>query len=162
MPPSPAPLPAHGLVWERGSGSLHRLTERAYIDIVNPSSQAAERVSVGGSRFYPDLDLVEAEIATYPASTVILTGATHGVDAAVRAAALRHHLELHVYSPRFEAYPTHTAAYFARNEELIDDATRMVSFWDGISTGTAQAIEYAKSRGIPISIRPPRAPLSSA
>jgi hypothetical protein len=143
-------------IWTTGAGAKHYLTARAHIDIVNPGPGGSERISVGGSRNYPDLEAIEVEIATYPPTTIILTGATFGVDAAVRAAALRHHLELHIYSPRFDGYPTREAAYFARNENIIDDATRLVAFWDGVSTGTAQALAYARARGIPVSVHSPR------
>jgi hypothetical protein len=139
--------------WTTGWGTRHYLTARAHIDIVNGGQDGYERVSIGGSRNYLDLDVIETEIATYPANTIILTGATYGVDAAVREAAIRHHLELRVYSPRFEGYPTRADAYFARNENIIDDATRLVCFWDGVSTGTAQAIAYARERNLPVSVR---------
>jgi hypothetical protein len=128
-------------------------TLRARVDVFNPHTLPGARVSVGGSRHYPDLKAVAREIASYAPNTVILTGSTHGVDAAARAAALRHGLELRVYRPRFSQYPTRTDAYFARNRAIVDDATHLVSFWDGTSLGTAQAIAYAHTRGLSVSIR---------
>lgn len=129
---------------------------RARIEIFNPTSSPGERISIGGSRTYNDLAAIEREIASYPQNTVILTGATFGVDAAVRASALRHGLELRVYHPLFAAYATKTDAYFARNRAIIDDATRLVSFWDGLSSGTAQALAYARKKGLSVSVRPSR------
>jgi hypothetical protein len=128
----------------------------ARIDVFNPRVFTLERVSIGGSRAYPDLDAIEQEILTHPLGTIILTGSTHGVDVAVRASALRHGLTLRVYRPRFSLHATKAQAYFARNRNIVDDATRLVSFWDGTSVGTKQAIDYARERGMPVSIRLPR------
>ena len=143
------------------AAALRRLTADALIEIFNPGPASGEQVSVGGSRTYPELQAVEREVASYPPGTVILTGDTFGVDAAARQAALRHGLELRVYHPRFENHPTRTAAYFARNRQIIADASRLVSFWDGVSVGTSQAIDCARSCGVPVSVRRPPAGLGA-
>ena len=59
---------------------------------------------------------------------------------------------MHVYTARFEKYPTAEAAYFARDEEMIRDADRVVVFWNGCSPGTGHEVEYAKEIGKPIEI----------
>ena len=140
--------------WRHRDHSGHRiLTTASIVDIVHPGMGTGDAVSIGGSRRYPDLRAVFQEVRALPADTLVLTGATHGVDAAVREAALRTGLELRVYSPRFNQFPATEAAYFARNNDLVGDATRLVSFWDGTSTGTAQAIDHALMLGKPVDIR---------
>jgi nucleoside 2-deoxyribosyltransferase len=59
---------------------------------------------------------------------------------------------MHVYTARFEKYPTAEAAYFARDEEMIRDADRVVVFWNGCSPGTGHEVEYARAIGKPIEI----------
>lgn len=45
------------------------------------------------------------------------------------------------YEPRF---------FFTRNKQLVDQADRVVCFWDGKSNGTADVIRYAKKVGKPL------------
>jgi hypothetical protein len=70
-----------------------------------------------------------------------------------RGCALRTGLELRVYIPRLDQFPASEAAYFARSNDIVGDATRLVSFWDGTSTGTAQAIDHALMVGKPVDLR---------
>jgi hypothetical protein len=140
--------------WRHRDHNGHRfVTTASIVDIVHPGMGTGDAVSIGGSRRYPGLRAVFQEVRALPADTLVLTGATHGVDAAVREAALRTGLELRVYIPRFDQFPASEAAYFARNSDIVGDATRLVSFWDGTSTGTAQAIDHALMVGKPVDLR---------
>ena len=51
-----------------------------------------------------------------------------------------------------EEFPTEEAAYFARDEELIRSADRVIEFWDGKSAGTAHELEYARALGKPVEL----------
>lgn len=76
--------------WRHRDHNGHRiLTTASIVDIVHPGMGTGDAVSIGGSRRYPDLRAVFQEVRALPTDTLVLTGATHGVDAAVREAALR-------------------------------------------------------------------------
>lgn len=132
---------------QHGGGSFK--TPHATVDVVNPGRGTGERVFIGGSRKFEDLARVTRTVAALPASTLVLTSATHGASAAVRAAALERGLELHVWNPVFDQ-PTREAAFFARDKELVDAADRVVSFYDGSSIGTNHEVGYAKLIGKPV------------
>jgi hypothetical protein len=86
--------------WRHRDHSGHRIvTTASIVDIVHPGMGTGDAVSIGDSRRYPDLRAVCQEVRALPADTLVLTGATHGVDAAVREAALRTGLELRVNPP---------------------------------------------------------------
>ena len=44
------------------------------------------------------------------------------------------------------------AAGIIRNKLIINDATHIIAFWDGISKGTANSLKLAEKRNLPIKI----------
>ena len=152
-----ASITSTGASWNRDwvageHGGESFKTADAIVDIVNPQPIKVEAVFVGGSRGFEDQDAVTTKIASLQKGSVVLVSPTHGAAAAVRNAALKLGLEMHVHTARFEKYPTAEAAYFARDEEMIRDADRVVVFWNGCSPGTGHEVEYAKEIGKPIEI----------
>jgi hypothetical protein len=139
--------------WVTGEhrGASFKTTD-AIVDVVNPQQIKVEAVFFGGSRGFEDQDVLTTKIASLHMGSVVLVSPTHGATAAVRTAALRLGLEMHVYTARFEKYSTAEEAYFARDEEMIRDADRVVVFWNGCSPGTAHEVEYAKEIGKPIEV----------
>jgi len=75
---------------------------------------------------------------------VIRTYAAAGVDIAAAADV----------SPRpfFNHFPTKEAAYFARDEEIIRSADRVIALWDGSSSGTAYELDFARQIGKPVEL----------
>ena len=51
-----------------------------------------------------------------------------------------------------DRYPTAADAYFARDEEMIRSADRVLAFWDGESAGTAHELAYARRLSKPIDL----------
>ena len=49
-------------------------------------------------------------------------------------------------------HPTAEEAYFARDEEMIRSADRVLAFWDGESAGTAHELIYARKLSKPIDL----------
>jgi hypothetical protein len=122
-------------------------TDRAHVDVVNPRPRPGLRVFVGGSRTITDRAAIASKISQLPRNAVVLTSRTHGAAAAVRDAVLEHRLHMQVWTARMERFPTREAAYFARAEEMIRWADRVIAFWDGESTGTSHELEYARRLG---------------
>ena len=152
-----ASITSTGASWNRDwvagehGGESFKTTD-AIVDVVNPQQIRVETVFIGGSRGFADQDAVTRKIATLRKGSVVLVSPTHGATAAVRKAALELGLEMHIYTARFEKYPTAEAAYFARDEEMIRDADRVVVFWNGRSPGTGHEVQYAKAIRKPIEI----------
>ncbi len=150
-------IPRTGASWNRDwvagehGGESFKTTD-AIVDVVNPQQIKVEKVFVGGSRGFADQDAVTTKIAALQKGSVVLVSPTHGATAAVRTATLELGFEMHVYTARFEKHPTAEAAYFARDEEMIRHADRVVVFWNGCSPGTAHEVEYAKAIGKPIEV----------
>src|SRR6266851_5176027 len=127
-------------------------TTDAIVDVFNPQHIKVGKVFVGVSRGFADQDAVTTKIAALQKGLIVLVSPTHGATAAVRKAALELGLEMHIYTARFEKYPTAEAAYFARDEEMIRDADRVILFWNGCSPGTGHEVAYARGIGKPIEI----------
>lgn len=112
------------------------------------------RVAIVGSRNYPNkldvLDYVDA----LPNGTVVITGGATGVDSWAEEAARDNWLEVVVHLPDWKTHGK--AAGPIRNRTIVQDAGRVVAFWDGLSRGTASTIQIARELGKPVEVIEPR------
>jgi hypothetical protein len=139
--------------WTNGEhGGFAFTTETARVDVVNPQPARHVRVFAGGSRSIGDRGVIDAKIKALPRCAVILTSRTHGASAAIRDATIRCGLRLEVWTAMTDRYATAEDAYFARDEEMIRSADRVLAFWDGESAGTAHELSYARSLSKPIDL----------
>src|SRR6266849_4582579 len=139
--------------WTAGEhGGFAFTTETARVDVVNPQQPRQLRVFAGGSRTIGDCELIESKLKALPPCAVILTSRTHGASAAVRDATMRLGLRLEVWTAMTDRFPTAEDAYFARDEEMIRSADRVLAFWDGESAGTAHELTYARRLSKPIDL----------
>jgi len=139
--------------WTAGEhGGFAFTTETARVDVVNPQQPRHLRVFAGGSRTLADRELIVSKLRALPRSAVILTSRTNGVSAAVRDATIRLGLRLEVWTAMTDRYLTAADAYFARDEEMIRSADRVLAFWDGESAGTAHELTYARRLSKPIDL----------
>jgi len=127
-------------------------TETARVDVVDPQPTRHPRIFAGGSRTIDDRELIDAKLKALPRCAVILTSRTHGASAAVRDATMRLGLRMEVWTARTDRHPTAEDAYFARDEEMISSADRVLAFWDGESAGTAHELTYARRLLKPIDL----------
>jgi hypothetical protein len=145
--------PSWNREWTAGEhGGFAFATETARVDVVNPQRPRHLRVFAGGSRTIADRELIESKLKALPRSAVILTSRTSGVSAAVRDATIRLGLRLEVWTAMTDRYLTAADAYFARDEEMIRSADRVLAFWDGESAGTGHELTYARSLSKPIDL----------
>lgn len=99
------------------------------------------KVAVIGSRGIKELDLEKY----LPEDTCeIISGGAKGVDSLAEAYALRHHIAVKKYLPDYSRYGR--AAPLVRNREIVESCDVLLAFWDGMSTGTAYTVKYAKSK----------------
>ena len=101
------------------------------------------RVLITGSRKFPDLDLVKVFVKTLPLDTILLNGKSEGVENVARNQALFQDLIVLDYPADYDKYGKE--AWKIRNHRLIDLADEVHIFWDGVSIGTKDSIDYAKS-----------------
>lgn len=139
--------------WTPGEhGGFTFTTETARVDVVNPRPARHLRVFAGGSRSIVDRELIDSKLKALPRCAVILTSRTNGASAAVRDATMRLGLRLEVWTAKTDRYPTAEEAYFARDEEMIRSADRVLAFWDGESAGTSHELTYARRLSKPIDL----------
>ena len=139
--------------WTPGEhGGFAFTTETARVDVVDSEPTCHPRVFAGGSRTIVDRELIDSKLKELPCCAVILTSRTHGASAAVRDATMRLGLRLEVWTAMTDRYPTAEDAYFARVEEMIRSADRVLAFWDGKSAGTAHELTYATGFAKPIDL----------
>ena len=125
-------------------------TETAHVDVVN--SKYGPRIFIGGSRTFSDPIAIAGRISLRPRDAIVLTSRTLGASAAVRDAVRNRGLQLEVWTALLDRFPTTELGYFARDEEMIRSADRVIAFWDGCSPGTAHELDYARQIGKPVEL----------
>jgi hypothetical protein len=111
------------------------------------------RVAIVGSRDYPDLTEVHDFVATLPPGTVVVSGGARGVDRASIAAAKALGFAWQEFNADWKTLGRR--AGYVRNREMIPTVGRVVCFWDGVSRGSADAVDVARKHGIEVEVRMP-------
>lgn len=99
------------------------------------------KIAIVGSRDFARLDLVTAYIEALPMDTVVVSGGARGVDSVAVEAAERRGLVTVTYPADWDAYGK--GAGFIRNQLIVDQADKVVAFWDGKSKGTRDTMRKA-------------------
>lgn len=110
----------------------------------------SERVVVVGSRDFPDEEMVAEHVTNLPPDTVVISGGASGVDTWAEQAAEFAGLETDIYPADWEAHGKR--AGYVRNRTMVEEADRIVAFWDGESRGTRHSIKLAMESGKPLDI----------
>jgi len=77
-------------------------------------------------------------------------GCKSGGDALIKKYCDENQYELVEHLPDWNLHGK--KAGFLRNQLIIDDATHLIAYWDGVSKGTLSSIKMAEKKGIPIKI----------
>lgn len=113
------------------------------------------KVAIVGSRGFLPLDAVGAWMrCSLPRDTIVVSGGARGVDLAALEQAHALGMVTVVYAPEWRR-PDGTinrGAGFARNQLIVDQADRVVAFWDGQSRGTLDTIRRAAKAGKPVTL----------
>jgi hypothetical protein len=112
------------------------------------------RIAIVGSREYPKLDLVRSYVRSLEPGTVVISGGAKGVDSEAEKQARDFGLEVVVYPADWNRYGK--TAGFVRNRTIVEDADRVVAFWDGDSRGTINTISLAVKMGKSLEIIGPK------
>jgi hypothetical protein len=116
-----------------------------------------KNIAIVGSRKYPRLDLVTRLVwGILEPRRHIITGDAAGVDATVAewvALLAKNESSSHSLEVIRAMWSRHgKAAGTIRNAEIIKRAEAVIAFWDGASAGTADTIQAATAKDLPIYI----------
>ena len=78
----------------------------------------------------------------------IITGEASGVDTIAKNWAKSHHIEYAGFPANWKVHGK--SAGMIRNHEMCDFADMLISFYDGKSSGTKEAIDYMHKMGKPV------------
>ena len=84
----------------------------------------------------------------------IIAGGAKGVDQLAKAYANSHGLDFVEFLPYhlLDKVPFSSKYFFIRNKQMIDNADKVLVFWDGKSKGTEYGIKYSQKIAIPVMV----------
>jgi len=118
------------------------------VAIVGSRSMGTDQESIDAIKY--QLDMLKEDDWN-----VIISGGAKGVDSIAKEWAVGEGIDFILYKPYhlIDTKMTYTPRFFfTRNKQIVDNADKLIIFWDGISNGTRDVIRYAQKRGKPIQI----------
>lgn len=113
-----------------------------------------DKIAVVGSRNWKDLLKIKNFIDTLDEETVVISGGAIGVDRAAEQLAKMRGLETKIFPADWKKYGR--SAGMRRNNDIVNEADRIVAFWDGESKGTYHTICLSAKAGKPLLIFLPK------
>lgn len=113
------------------------------------------KIAVVGSRQFKDKQFVFNKVTSifynenHSSKPEFISGGALGVDSWAEECILGH-TPKKIFKPEWEKYGKR--AGFLRNELIINEADKIIAFWDGESKGTKHSIDLAIKAGKPIDI----------
>ena len=108
------------------------------------------KIGIIGSRKFRDIIAVDTilELELMPKfhnNLTIISGGASGIDNHVKSLCKTHGVPLIEYKPDFtNCY--NVKQYHLRNDKIIEEADRVIAFWDGDSKGTKSVIQKCLER----------------
>ena len=112
------------------------------------STETITRIAIIGSRNYPLPEQVRnfvKELSQHNDELTIVSGGARGVDSIAVEAAEAAGAKTKVWPADWEKHGR--KAGILRNYDIVNDAQRVVAFWDLQSRGTMHSMRIAKERG---------------
>jgi hypothetical protein len=106
-------------------------------------------VAIVGSRSFKDFDLLTITLNKLKIHEIISGGAV-GADFLAEQYAQQHNIKTRIIKPEYKKYSR--VAPIIRNKSIVDNSDLIIAFWNGISRGTKNVIEYAKKTNKKIEI----------
>ena len=103
------------------------------------------KIIIAGTRTFKDYQLLKNVVnhSKFKNIDVILSGGARGADSLGERYALENNVRLDVHHALWEKYGK--SAGYRRNEEMTQNATGAIIFWDGRSKGTEHMINLART-----------------
>lgn len=112
------------------------------------------KVAIIGSRGFPRPNLVRGLVRRLPSDTIVVSGACpNSPDEWAADEARLTWLKVIEYPAEWDKHGKR--AGFLRDIKIIQEADRVVAFWDGVSKGTKHGIDEARRLGKPLMIVSP-------
>lgn len=114
------------------------------------------RLIIAGGRNFNDYDYMQRccmaviDKLSKDYDIIVVSGHAQGADMLGERFANEQDLILEVYPADWKAH--YRSAGFRRNEQMGDISDCLIAFWDGRSHGTRHMIEYAKSKGLDVTV----------
>ena len=111
------------------------------------------RVLVSGSLSFDDYELLRFTLDRLLAgreNVVVVTGGATGAESLGERYANERGFGIKQFLADWQTYGR--GAKLIRNTQMIEAADHAVFFWDGQSKGTAEAVEKAEARSIPVEV----------
>jgi hypothetical protein len=112
-----------------------------------------ERIIICGSRTFNDRDFLFRKmdrLCVRFTDIVVLSGAARGADAYGEEWAFYWWWTVMRYHPDYKLHGN--MAPFVRNQEMVENADRLVAFWNGRSGGTKDVIRKARKWGVKVKV----------
>ena len=110
------------------------------------------RLAVVGGRDFDDYDLMCDILNDYKdhGIDIIISGGAKGADSLAERYAVDNDIDIMVLEADWESHGR--SAGPIRNQEIIEQSTDVVAFWNGKSRGTKHSIGLAKKKGCPCAV----------
>lgn len=112
------------------------------------------RLLICGSRGFDDAGLMSTKLSAIVSAVkepiTVLSGCARGADQLGELWAADRGYPIDMYPVDWDR--SRHAAGLRCNQEMIDSATHVVAFWDGLSRGTERVINLAKTKGLPLRV----------
>lgn len=119
------------------------------------------KVAIIGSRTYTDyvkmkklLDSILVGLSAVGSPMCILTGGAVGADSLAMQWCKENNIECEVFLPDYKKVKPPQFAPLKRNEQIVQNADKVIAFWDGYSKGTLDAIQKAVQNNKRVTIIP--------
>lgn len=107
------------------------------------------KLLIAGSRNFSNYELLKKMIKPSNVSCII-SGCARGADYLAIRYAEEMNIPILKYPANWDKYGK--SAGYIRNQQMVNEATACICFWDGQSKGTKITIELAKTKGIPTKV----------
>jgi predicted Zn-dependent protease len=108
------------------------------------------KVAIVGSRDFQDLERVRNYVSHLSTTDVVISGGARGVDQTAVKEARYRGMNTMVFAADWAGLGR--GAGYARNVLIVQQADRVVAFWDGKSKGTKHTIDLANKVDKPVEI----------
>ena len=106
------------------------------------------RVAIIGSRSFTDYELFKLKCDTILSSAdsiTIISGGAKGTDRLTERYAAEKHIPILIYKANWDLHGR--SAGMKRNNQMLNDCTHVIAFWDSHSPGTLHMINQSRTSG---------------
>ena len=127
-----------------------------YSDNIRPKTMNEYKVIIAGGRHFDNYDLLKERCDYYlqnkmkEGRVVVVSGHATGADALGERYAQERGLMCDAHPADWNKHGR--AAGPIRNAEMAEEADALIAFWDGVSIGTKNMIDTAKSKGLKVAV----------